>query len=248
VSLIPNSKSLAASSDRSAADIDKRGVPAPDDQKPGGGAHRCWPGALSCSGVSPGARQSDACRCFAVSPVRSDSTKADPGLRIPSFSAPSTIEFAAFSVRSTARRNRRSSSAPPRGRVAGGRAASDKTGQPQGMTGQPALPRLCRRQSCQQNAEAGVAEEAEAALYGVEITGLYKGTAAKEGMEVGDIILNFNGTPTPTFEALADAVARSGSQAQVLVIRGDGGERETITLFPQDGRIGLSGEPVRVNE
>ena len=96
--------------------------------------------------------------------------------------------------------------------------------------------------------DAGVAEEAEAALYGVEITGLYKGTAAKEGMEVGDIILNFNGTPTPTFEALADAVARSGSQAQVLVIRGDGGERETVTLFPQDGRIGLSGEPVRVGE
>ena len=96
--------------------------------------------------------------------------------------------------------------------------------------------------------DAGVAEEAEAALYGVEITGLYKGTAAKEGMEVGDIILNFNGTPTPTFEALADAVARSGSQAQVLVSRGDGGERETTTLFPQDGRIGLSGEPVRVNE
>jgi hypothetical protein len=92
------------------------------------------------------------------------------------------------------------------------------------------------------------AEEAEAALYGVEITGLFKGTAAKEGLEIGDIILNFNGTPTPTFEALADAVARSGSQAQVLVIRGDGGERETVTLFPKDGRIGLSGDPVRVSK
>ena len=92
------------------------------------------------------------------------------------------------------------------------------------------------------------AEEAEAVLYGVEITALYKGTAAKEGIEIGDIILNFNGTPTPSFEALADAVARSGSQAQVLVIRGDGGERETVTLFPQDGRIGVSGEPVRVSE
>ena len=92
------------------------------------------------------------------------------------------------------------------------------------------------------------AEEAEAVLYGVEITALYKGTAAKEGIEIGDIILNFNGTPTPSFEALADAVARSGSQAQVLVIRSDGGERETVTLFPQDGRIGVSGEPVRVSE
>ena len=32
---------------------------------------RCWPGAFSCSGVSPGARQSGACQYFAVSPVRS---------------------------------------------------------------------------------------------------------------------------------------------------------------------------------
>ena len=96
--------------------------------------------------------------------------------------------------------------------------------------------------------EGQEADEAESALYGVEITGLFKGTAAKEGLEIGDIILNFNGTPTPTFEALADAVARSGSQAQVLVIREDGGERETVILFPKEGRIGLSGESVRVSK
>ncbi len=97
-------------------------------------------------------------------------------------------------------------------------------------------------EEAQNGEENQEADEAETALYGVEITGLFKGTAAKEGLEIGDIILNFNGTPTPTFEALADAVARSGSQAQVLVIREDGGERETVTLFPKDGRIGLSGD------
>jgi hypothetical protein len=91
-------------------------------------------------------------------------------------------------------------------------------------------------------------EETEASVYGVEITALYKGTAAKEGLEIGDIILSFNGIPTPNFDALASAVARSGSQAQVLVVRGEDGERETITLFPQQGRIGLSGEGVRVNK
>ncbi len=103
-------------------------------------------------------------------------------------------------------------------------------------------------EEAQNGEEDQEAEEAEAALYGVEITGLFKGTAAKEGLEIGDIILNFNGTPTPTFEALADAVARSGPQAQILVIREDGGERETVTLFPKEGRIGLSGEPVRVSK
>jgi hypothetical protein len=92
------------------------------------------------------------------------------------------------------------------------------------------------------------AEETEASVYGVEITALYKGTAAKEGLEIGDIILSFNGIATPNFEALASAVARSGSQAQVLVVRGEDGERETITLFPKEGRIGLSGEGVRVSE
>jgi hypothetical protein len=91
-------------------------------------------------------------------------------------------------------------------------------------------------------------EETEASVYGVEITALYKGTAAKEGLEIGDIILSFNGIPTPNFKALASAVARSGSQAQVLVVRGEDGERETVTLFPQEGRIGLSGEGVRVNK
>jgi hypothetical protein len=91
-------------------------------------------------------------------------------------------------------------------------------------------------------------EESVAPVYGVEITALYKGTAAKEGLEIGDIILSFNAIPTPNFEALANAVARSGSQAQVLVIRGEDGERETVTVFPQGGRIGLSGDGVRVSK
>jgi membrane-associated protease RseP (regulator of RpoE activity) len=96
--------------------------------------------------------------------------------------------------------------------------------------------------------EAEEAEEMEAAVYGVEITALYKGTGAEEGLEIGDIILSFNGTPTPTFEALASAVARSGTRAQVVVIREDGGARETVTLFPRNGLIGLSGERARVDD
>jgi S1-C subfamily serine protease len=99
-------------------------------------------------------------------------------------------------------------------------------------------------------ADGDQADAAEAAVYGVEITALYKGTAAKEGLEVGDVILSFNGTPTPTFEALTKAVASSGSTAQVVVIRegDDDDETETVTLYPQQGRIGLSGERVQVNK
>lgn len=86
------------------------------------------------------------------------------------------------------------------------------------------------------------------AVYGVEITALYKGTAAKEGLEIGDVILSFNGTPTPDFETLSRAVARSGSTAEVVVIRDDDGKRETVTLRPVNGQIGVSGERVRVDD
>jgi membrane-associated protease RseP (regulator of RpoE activity) len=102
----------------------------------------------------------------------------------------------------------------------------------------------------------GAAEAIEAAdvaanvVYGMEITVLYKGAAAKEGLGIGDIILKVNGTPTPTFEALSKALAQAGSRAQVLVIRDDDDdddEPETITLFPQNGLIGVTVEPVRVD-
>jgi S1-C subfamily serine protease len=83
----------------------------------------------------------------------------------------------------------------------------------------------------------------------MEITALYKGTAAKEGLEIGDVILKVNGTPTPTFEALTKALAQSGGRAEVLVLRedGDDDEPETVTLFPQKGLIGVSVEPVVVD-
>jgi membrane-associated protease RseP (regulator of RpoE activity) len=97
--------------------------------------------------------------------------------------------------------------------------------------------------------EAAEAEAPEVVLYGVEITALFKGTAAKEGLGIGDIILKVNGTPTPTFEALTKALAQSSGRAEVLVIRedDDDDEPETVTLFPQNGVIGVSVEPVRVD-
>ncbi len=95
---------------------------------------------------------------------------------------------------------------------------------------------------------AAAAEAVAPVVVGMEITVLYKGAASKGGLEIGDIIMSVNGTATPTFEALAQALAQAGSRAQLVVVREDGGERETITLAPQNGYIGVSVEPARVEE
>jgi membrane-associated protease RseP (regulator of RpoE activity) len=91
----------------------------------------------------------------------------------------------------------------------------------------------------------GEAAAVEVAVYGMEITALYKGAAAKSGLGVGDIIMKVNGTATPTFEALSQALAQSGGRARVVVIR-EGDESETVTLYPLNGLIGVSVEPARV--
>jgi regulator of sigma E protease len=82
--------------------------------------------------------------------------------------------------------------------------------------------------------------------FGVEITHMEDGPAAEKGLLAGDIILNFNGTPTPSFEDLRDAVARSNGRAVALVLNGETGDRELVTLFPVEGRIGVTVEPVQV--
>jgi hypothetical protein len=89
--------------------------------------------------------------------------------------------------------------------------------------------------------EAAEPEAVEAAEYGVVILELAKGPAKSAGLEEGDIILAFNGRVTPSFEALAAAVQQSGTQARVLVLREESGERETVTLNGINGRIGVTG-------
>ncbi|HKB40869.1 MAG TPA: PDZ domain-containing protein [Gemmataceae bacterium] len=104
-------------------------------------------------------------------------------------------------------------------------------------------------EQAQDPGRAAESEEVKAARYGMEITALYKGTAAKEGLGLGDIILQVNGTPTPTFEDLVKALAQAGNRAEVLIIREDADDDkpETVTLFPQNGLIGVSVERVRVD-
>jgi hypothetical protein len=81
---------------------------------------------------------------------------------------------------------------------------------------------------------------------GVEITRLLQGTAARQGLQVGDIILNAGGIPTPTVAILADAVREAGSQVEVAYVNGRTGVEQSVLLYPQAGKIGVAGVSVPV--
>jgi hypothetical protein len=89
-----------------------------------------------------------------------------------------------------------------------------------------------------ENAEAG---------FGMAIRELNAGTARKQGMKVGDIIMSVNGTSTPDFDSLRSALVQGGSRAEVDFINVDNGELERITLNPSGGAIGASVEQVQVD-
>jgi S1-C subfamily serine protease len=93
----------------------------------------------------------------------------------------------------------------------------------------------------------GGARPAATGVAGVLITDLAKrGTAARQGLKVNDVILRFNGVRTPTFTALADAVQQASGRAEVVYLDGETGEQQTLVLYPENGRIGVTGEDVQV--
>ncbi len=98
-----------------------------------------------------------------------------------------------------------------------------------------------------QPGEAEPAQAEEEAAYGLKIIDLdAKGSAAREGLQVGDVILAINGQPTPSYEQLRPAVERGGPRADVLFLNKDNGQMERIVLRPVDGRIGVTIDEVRV--
>jgi hypothetical protein len=84
------------------------------------------------------------------------------------------------------------------------------------------------------------AGQEQATEYGMKITELLDGTARDQGMKEGDVILSVNGVDTPTYEALRSVLRRAGSEAEVIFINTDNGRTESITLYPDHGRIGIA--------
>jgi hypothetical protein len=65
-------------------------------------------------------------------------------------------------------------------------------------------------------------------------------------MKEGDVILSVNGVDTPTYEDLRSALRQAGSEAEVVFINTDNGRTESITLYPDNGKIGIACESTSV--
>jgi len=81
---------------------------------------------------------------------------------------------------------------------------------------------------------------------GVCILELKDGTALDEGMNKGDVIVSINGKATPNIDTLRDVLQNAGDVADVMYINGETGETEVISLYPQDGKLGIVGQDVPV--
>jgi hypothetical protein len=83
--------------------------------------------------------------------------------------------------------------------------------------------------------------------YGVMITQVYEGTARRQGLQRGDVIVGFNGMDTSTFEDLRAAVQASGPTATVTYLSRETGEARQVRLNPANGAIGIYGETVQID-
>jgi membrane-associated protease RseP (regulator of RpoE activity) len=81
----------------------------------------------------------------------------------------------------------------------------------------------------------------------VKITSLVEtGAAAVAGLRQGDVILSFNGVATPSFDALREAVAAAAGPAEVIFFNPEPGQKESLTVTPAAGKIGVDVEPVQL--
>ncbi|MBL9037239.1 MAG: PDZ domain-containing protein [Archangium sp.] len=76
-------------------------------------------------------------------------------------------------------------------------------------------------------------ERLASALGGVSILGCLRGSPAEQaGLQYGDVLLEVNGVPTPSWVAYIDAIRERGAKMSVKFSRG--GNEQTVTLeMPQ---------------
>jgi hypothetical protein len=109
--------------------------------------------------------------------------------------------------------------------------------------GEPELDTAPQAEEENEPVEEGDAGEEEE-VGGVLLTEVEEGAAADQaGLRAGDVILSFGGVPTPDFDSLKAAVSQADGPVEVVFINGETGETESLTVTPEDHRIGVSCAP-----
>jgi PDZ domain len=98
-----------------------------------------------------------------------------------------------------------------------------------------------------ENGMLGAAIDAEnPIMLGLEILQVHEGPAAQAGLRERDVILSCAGVATPTAEDLQDILRSTSGGIEVVYIDGETGEEAQLTVYPQDGFLGLTVEAVHV--
>ncbi len=83
---------------------------------------------------------------------------------------------------------------------------------------------------------------------GLTVTQVLPGsTAARQGIEVGDVILTVNGSSVRNLPDLHLRLAQAGPVAELGVIDCRTGWQNAVLVYPQFGRIGVDVQPARAD-
>jgi membrane-associated protease RseP (regulator of RpoE activity) len=101
-------------------------------------------------------------------------------------------------------------------------------------------------------AEAGAAPPKKQYVkeYAIRIVGVVGGSPAEQqGLEVGDIITQVNGFRVRSMADFRNRIGQAGFQADLIVLsQGDPNNEQTVTVYPINGRIGINGDQVLLDD
>jgi tetratricopeptide (TPR) repeat protein len=82
---------------------------------------------------------------------------------------------------------------------------------------------------------------------GMKMTDVTEGGAAHEaGLRVGDIIVNVGTKRVKNLEDLTSALAAANGPVSAIVIRAESNQRETVTIAPRSGKLGIKVVPIEL--